>query len=174
MPREHRSKEPDHPGMATIIENDNAATGGHPDEPVPECPNSRSALADTRRAALKATGAMSLSKKIDSGTKVAAVRANGKAAPRGDAARAVVTGAREGVEPAPDRVRKSNAEIADGVTTTARKSPAPRAARTTASTGGSGPRGPVASDARPVRRPARAGHAGHGSRSKGADQGLAE
>lgn len=122
--------------MASIIENDNAATSGHPDDPVPECPNSRSAAADTKRAALKATGTMSLSKKIDPETKVARAGARWGDRPNGvkPSAAAVdkplghaADGAVEGG--APTRVRKSNAEIADGVTTTALKSPAPRAAR---------------------------------------------
>src|SRR3954462_2398017 len=81
MPREPRSKEPDHPGMASVIEYDNAATSGHPDDPVPECPNSRSAAADTKRAALKAAGAMSLSKKIDPETKVSSARASAARSP---------------------------------------------------------------------------------------------
>ena len=140
MPREPRSKEPDQPGMASVIENDNAATSGHPDEPVPECPNSRSAGADTKRAALKATGTMSLSKKIDPETKIAtragAAKSDGmkrsagaKSADKALDHGSVKTGGADAGSIAP-RVTKSNAEIAEGVTTTARKSPAPRAART--------------------------------------------
>ena len=140
MPREPRSKEPDHPGMASVIEYDNAATSGHPDDPVPECPNSRSAAADTKRAALKAAGAMSLSKKIDPETKVSSARTSAARSP----ARSEGMKRSAGAKPADKaldkdsakasgavrgRVTKSNAEIADGVTTTARRSPASRTAR---------------------------------------------
>jgi hypothetical protein len=139
MPREPRSKEPDHPGMASVIEYDNAATSGHPDDPVPGRPNSRSAVADTKRAALKATGAMSLSKKIDPETKVSGARASSnKSAARSDgmkrsagaksADKALDKGSvkADGADSAQTRVKKSNVEIAEGVTSTARKSPAPR------------------------------------------------
>ena len=148
MPREPRQKEPDYPGMASVIENDNAATSGHPNGPVPEQPNSRSAVADAKRGALKATGTMSLSKKIDPTTKVAGARATtAKSSARSDGTkrsagakwvdRALDHGSVEadGAGDAPTRVRKSNAEIAEGVTSTARKSPAPRAARTEGGTG---------------------------------------
>lgn len=138
MPREPRSKEPDHPGMASVIESDNAATSGHPDDPVPECPNSRSAVADTKRAALKATGTMSLSKKINPDTKVSGARASAvkpSAQPNSTKSGAGAKSADKGSSNADGagavrrRVTKSNAEIADGVTTTARRSPAPRASR---------------------------------------------
>ena len=147
MPREPRLKELDQPGMAQIIEDDNAAASGHPDDPVPERPNSRSAVADTKRAALKATGAMSLSKKIDPETKVAGARANAAKISRrpNDVKRdAGSTSADKELDhgsakadgaSGETRVRRSNAEIAEGATTTARKSPAPRAARTDAATG---------------------------------------
>ncbi len=148
MPREPRSKEPDHPGMASVIEYDNAATSGHPDDPVPECPNSRSVVADTKRAALKATGTMSLSKKIDPETKVSGARASAvKSSARSDgmkrsagaksADKSLDKGSARanGVDSPQTRVKKSNAEIAEGVTMTARKSPAPRASRTDGGTG---------------------------------------
>jgi hypothetical protein len=147
MPREPRLKELDQPGMAQIIEYDNAAASGHPDDPVPERPNSRSAVADTKRAAQKATGAMSLSKKIDPETKVAGARPNaakvsgrsndvkrGAGSTSADKALDHGSAQADGASGA-TRVRRSNAEIAEGVTTTARKSPAPRAARTDAATG---------------------------------------
>jgi hypothetical protein len=124
------------------IEFNNAATGGHADEPIPTAPNSRSAIADAKRAAAKGAGVMSLSKKIDPEIDIAGVRAtqdhlsariDGTKTSRG--ARSVdksldkgaVRTARDGGA-APVRRTKSNAEIADGVATTARKSPAPRAA----------------------------------------------
>src|SRR5829696_4965333 len=137
MPREPRLKELDQPGMAHIIEHDNAAASGHPDDPVPGSPNSRSAVADTKRAAHKATGAMSMSKKIDPETKVAGARANAKASggpndvKRGAGSRPVDhdSAKADGAASGQTRVRRPNAEIAEGLTTTARKSPAPRAAR---------------------------------------------
>src|SRR5207253_2083577 len=57
------------------IEFNNAATGGHADEPIPTTPNSRSAIADAKRAAAKGAGVMSLSKKIDPEIDIAGVRA---------------------------------------------------------------------------------------------------
>ena len=54
------------------IEFNNAATSGHAEDPIPTRPNSRSALADRRRAAEKSIGAMSLSKKLEPDLKVAA------------------------------------------------------------------------------------------------------
>src|SRR3954468_8762372 len=107
MPREPRSKEPDHPGMASVIEYDNAATSGHPDDPVPECPNSRSAAADTKRAALKAAGAMSLSKKIDPETKVSSARAS--------AARSEGMKRSAGAKPADNALDKDSAKASGAV-----------------------------------------------------------
>jgi len=134
--------------MAHIIEYDNAATSGHPDEAVPEAPNSRSAVAGAKRGALKATGAMSLSKKIDPTTKVAGARAHaaktaarsqdverGVGATSADTALDHGSAKADGAASSQTRVRRSNAEIAEGVTTTAHKSPAPRAARTEGATG---------------------------------------
>ena len=129
--------------FANDIEFNNAATGGHPDEPIPTTPNSRSAIADAKRAAEKGTGVMSLSKKMDPDIKVAGVRhtqdhlsakIDGTKTSRG--AKSVDKSLDKGSvrrpgatsEAGPIRRTKSNAEIAEGVTTTARKSPAPRAA----------------------------------------------
>ena len=56
------------------IEFNNAATSGHAEDPIPTRPNSRSALADRRRAAEKSIGAMSLSKKLEPDLKVAGIR----------------------------------------------------------------------------------------------------
>jgi hypothetical protein len=123
------------------IEFNNAATGGHPDEPIPTTPNSRSAIADAKRAAAKGAGEMSLSKKIDPEIKIAGVRdtkehrsarIDGTKTSRGakSADRSLDKGSVRAEDGGATLVRrtKSNAEIADGVTTTARKSPAPRAA----------------------------------------------
>jgi hypothetical protein len=184
------------------IEFNHAATGGHPEDPIPARPNSRSAVADQRRAAEKGTGVMSVSKKVDSEIKVAGVRpAEGDGPlPKGDA-------------PAVRRT-KSNAEIADSVATTARRSPAPRPARADGAgaveprtidkrTGGarqrvpapgnvvSVPKGELVSGIpeskrsgvrstastggrKPPKRPARAGKGGGAAKSKGADMGLGE
>ncbi|HEX8664964.1 MAG TPA: hypothetical protein VF744_13125 [Beijerinckiaceae bacterium] len=145
------------------IEFNNAATGGHVDDPIPTRPNSRSAVADQRRAAEKGTGVMSISKKIDPDIKVSGVRdSQGRMSARVDgtktsrgaksadrsldkgslrmASPTVTSGRTPGGnqdakgasrDPGATLVRrtKSNAEIADGVTTTAKRSPAPRAAQ---------------------------------------------
>jgi len=80
---------------------------------------------------------MSMSKKIDPETKVAGARANAKASgwpndvKRGAGSRPVDhdSAKADGAASGQTRVRRPNAEIAEGLTTTARKSPAPRAAR---------------------------------------------
>ncbi|HEX8166423.1 MAG TPA: hypothetical protein VF601_11625 [Beijerinckiaceae bacterium] len=184
------------------IEFNNAATGGHAEDPIPTRPNSRSAVADQRRAAEKGTGVMSVSKKVDPDVKVSGVRPEGgliEPMPTGDA-------------PAVRRT-KSNAEIAD-VPTTAKRSPAPRTLQADRAgavapramdkrTGGvrqrvpapgnvvSVPKGELVSGipeskrsgvrstassggAKPPKRPAKAGKGGGAARSKGADMGLGE
>lgn len=125
------------------IEFNNAATGGHPDDPIPTTPNSRSAIADAKRAAEKGVGVMSTSKKLDPEIKVAGVRRtqdhlsakiDGTKTSRGAKSvdKSLDRGSARGANGAPEaasvRRTKSNAEIAESVTTTARKSPAPRAA----------------------------------------------
>jgi hypothetical protein len=123
------------------IEFNNAATSGHAEDPIPTRPNSRSALADRRRAAEKSIGAMALSKKLEPDLKVAGIRdkqdqlsarMDGSKTSRG--ARRLDDALDRGSARVPDapserRRAKSNAEIAEGVTTTARRSPAPRSAR---------------------------------------------
>ncbi len=129
-----------------LISGKDAASSGHRDDPVPERREGRSAAAQTRRAAAKATGTMSISKKIDGDTRVAGVRgeraepvrkaegATRKASSR--AARGQEQGSdKQGSDQvaktdAPVKVRRSNAEIAEQNLSTARRAPAPRAART--------------------------------------------
>jgi hypothetical protein len=130
--------------FAHDIEFDNAATPGRSDEPIPTAPNSRSAVADRRRAAEKGAGVMSLSKKADPDIKLAGVREtrsrmsariDGLKTSRGAKSvdKALDKGSAKAppraVGPAPLRRTKSNAEIAEAVATTALKSPAPRTAR---------------------------------------------
>jgi hypothetical protein len=134
------------------IEFNNAATAGHGDDPIPTTPNSRSAVADARRAAEKGTGAMSVSKKTDPDIKVSGVRdtqddlsarIDGLKTSRG--AKSVDKNLDKGSAKAPDpgatpvRRTKSNAQIAEAVATTARKSPAPRTARASAGAAGGEP-----------------------------------
>ncbi len=103
--------------FANEIEFNNAATGGHADDPVPTTPHSRSAVADEKRAAAKGAGTMSVSTKT--GMAPPAREADASSGGQGDGVR------RRGNDgAAPVRRTKSNAEIAEAVTTTARKSPA--------------------------------------------------
>jgi hypothetical protein len=127
--------------FANEIEFNNAATGGHVDDPIPTRPNSRSAIADQRRAAEKGMGVMSLSKKIDPGVKVAgaretqdrmSARIDGTKTSRAakSARKSLDKGSLGKTSAGPGatagRRAKSNAEIAESVTTTARRGPAPR------------------------------------------------
>jgi hypothetical protein len=126
------------------IEENHAAASGHADEPIPTAPNSRSAIADEKRAAAKGAGVMSISKKTALAPKISATRdtqlheparIDGTKTSRGaksvdknlDKGSAKVPA--EGPKSARVRRTKSNAEIAEGVTTTARKSPAPAKGR---------------------------------------------
>ena len=144
MPRATRNLPEDQSPARGEVEENNAATSGYRDDPVPERASSRSARAETRRAATKATGTMSVSKKIDPETRVAGfkegVPASGnvqrsvgaKPAKRGLEQGSERTGGsdRQAEADAPTRITLSNAAIAEGLTTTARKSPAPRSAQT--------------------------------------------
>jgi hypothetical protein len=120
-----------------------AAAGLLPPEELDRTPDSRLTAGDLKRAAAKAKGVMGASKKLDPSLRIAHTRDNaasssaaadgtkqsrgGAAATRGlDQGSVKMPGPGDGVR---TRVTKSNAEIAEGVTTTARKSPAPRAAR---------------------------------------------
>jgi len=101
-------------------------------------PTSRNDIGNTKRAAAKATGTMGASKKIDPDLKIPSVDtvSDGlkKSAGARRARRALDQGSDRADGAAPETVRKtiSNAEIAEGVTTTARRSPAPRSAQTDA------------------------------------------
>jgi hypothetical protein len=131
-----------------------AADGLLPLEELDRPPDSRLTAGDLKRAAARAKGVMGSSKKLDPSLKIPHTResaagssAQGDGAKRSRAA-AAATGsldkgsARAGADGAAvsTRVTKSNAEIAEGVTSTARKSPAPAAARGDAATGAAGPR----------------------------------
>jgi hypothetical protein len=133
MPRGERSIQLEDLTPTRRIEENNAASGGHRDDPIPERPNSRMAAGDVKRAAAKAVGVMGLSKKHDPDLKISrdAAKADGtkKSAGARSATRALDKGSAraDGSEPA-RRVTRSNAEITEGLTATARRSPAPRAA----------------------------------------------
>ena len=131
-----------------------AAAGLLPLEELDRAPDSRLTAGDLKRAAAKAKGVMGSSKKLDPSLKIAQARENtassstaadGAKKARGAAAATKALDKGSVKMPGPDanvrtRVTKSNAEIAEGVTSTARKSPAPRAARLDADTGAAGPR----------------------------------
>jgi hypothetical protein len=96
-------------------------------------PTSRNEIGNTKRAAAKAIGVMGASKKLDPDLKIPS-----------DLGGQPKSGSKVGIHsfkevPAKQgaRVRRtvSNAEISEGLTTTARKSPAPRAAKTDTDTG---------------------------------------
>jgi hypothetical protein len=140
MPRGERSIVIEDLQPTRRIEENNAASGGHRDDPIPERPNSRMAKGDVKRAAAKAVGVMGLSKKHDPDLKMSTTRSTAAKSPaRSDgvkksagarsADKALDKGsAKAPAEGAPVRVRRSNAEISEGLTATARRSPAPRSA----------------------------------------------
>lgn len=106
-------------------------------------PTQRNSVGNTKRAVAKATGVMGASKKIDPDLDIDHV----------DDGR-VTSGSNAGVrsfKKAPKKednavgFRMSNKEIAEGVSTTAQKSPAPRSAQTNAETGPSGMSGSATS-----------------------------
>jgi hypothetical protein len=134
--------------------NREASDGLLPLEELDRPPDSRLTAGDLKRAAARATGVMGTSKKLDPSLKIPHTResvgsssteADGSKPSRGAAAAtgaldkgSVKTGAyADGVS---TRVTKSNAEIAEGVTSTARKSPAPAAARGGGAVGAAEPR----------------------------------
>lgn len=139
MPRGERSIVIEDLQPTRRIEENNAASGGHRDDPIPERPNSRMAKGDVKRAAAKAVGVMGLSKKHDPDLKMATTRSTAAKSPaRSDGvkksagARSADQSLDKGSAKAPAdgsvRVRRSNAEISEGLTATARRSPAPRSA----------------------------------------------
>jgi hypothetical protein len=140
MPRGERSIVIDDLQPTRRIEENNAASGGHRDDPIPERPNSRMAKGDVKRAAAKAIGVMGLSNKHDPDLKLSTTRATTAKSPaRSDglkksagarsADKALDKGAAKATAgDARVRVNRSNAEISEGLTATARRSPAPRSA----------------------------------------------
>jgi hypothetical protein len=113
-----------------------AIAGLLPPEELDRGPSSRLTAGDIKRAAARAKGVMGASKKLDPSLRIARTRTaapatdgmkKGRAAPAGR--RAVDEGALKARSAeAPRRVRKSNAEIAESDTSTARRRPAPSAA----------------------------------------------
>ena len=81
MPRGERSIVIDDLQPTRRIEENNAASGGHRDDPIPERPNSRMAKGDVKRAAAKAVGVMGLSKKHDPDLKMSTTRATAAKSP---------------------------------------------------------------------------------------------
>jgi len=109
-------------------------------------PTQRNDVGNTKRAAAKATGVMGASKKLDPDLDIDHVDDNrptsgSKAGLHSFKEVPPEEGAEAGFE-------LSNEEIAEGVNTTATKSPAPRAAQTEGTTGPSGMSGGAASRAR--------------------------
>ncbi|KFG66790.1 hypothetical protein [Microvirga sp. BSC39] len=109
-------------------------------------PTQRNDVGNTKRAAAKATGVMGASKKLDPDLDISHVDDN-----------RVQSGSKAGLhsfKEVPEEedddagFQMSNEEIAEGVNTTANKSPAPRAAQTEGTTGPTGMSGGAASRAR--------------------------
>jgi hypothetical protein len=102
-------------------------------------PTGRNDIGNTKRAAAKATGTMGASKKVDPELKIPAVHSDGmkKSAGAPSAVRGLDKGSVKtgGATQIATRRTKTNAEIADGATTTAKRSPAPRSAQTPGATG---------------------------------------
>jgi hypothetical protein len=128
-----------------------ATAGLLPLEELDRAAESRLTAGDVKRAAAKAKGVMSSSRKLDPSLKIANARENGASSSQAAGAKKSrgATAARQGLDKGSvktggnavaTRTTRSNAEIAEGVTSTARKSPAPRAARADAADG-SGLRG---------------------------------
>jgi hypothetical protein len=132
-----------------------AAEGLLPPEELDRPPASRLTLGDMKRAAAKAKGAMGVSKKLDPTLMAPHTRDHGASSTAADGmkksrgAPAAGSGLDKGsgrtggrdAGSATIRRTKSNAEIAAGVTSTARKSPAGRATSSVAAGGGEGARG---------------------------------
>jgi hypothetical protein len=120
-----------------------AAMGLLPPEELDRPPDSRLTAGDLKRAAARAKGVMGASKKLDPSLKIPHTRntaASSSAATDGAKKSRGATAARKGLDkgsvkvPGPDadkvsrRVTRSNAEITERDTSTARRSPAPRPA----------------------------------------------
>jgi hypothetical protein len=120
-----------------------ATAGLLPPEELDRPADSRLTAGDLKRAAAKAKGVMGSSKKLDPSLKIVHARdsATGSVVTNGSKRSRGASGATRGLDkgsvkipgPGPEggrtRTTRSNAEIAEGTTSTARKSPAPRAAR---------------------------------------------
>jgi hypothetical protein len=133
---------------------DREATAGLlPIEELDRPADSRLTAGDLKRAAARAMGAMGTSRKLDPDLKIphtresaasSSTQADGAKRSRGAAAAGESldkgSAKRADAGAVSTRVTKSNAEIAEGVTSTARKSPAPAAARGEVGTGAAGPR----------------------------------
>jgi hypothetical protein len=137
MARDKRGQTPE-PTIADDLEDLSVV---HSPETAIHNPTSRNEIGNTKRAAEKATGVMGASKKVDPDLKIPAPQTDGlkksRAADR--AVRPLDKGhlKRDLHTAEPENVRhtRSNAEIAESVTTTAKRSPAPRSAQTDAPTG---------------------------------------
>jgi len=130
-----------------------AAAGLLPLEELNRPADSRLTAGDLKRAAAKAKGVMGSSKKLDPSLKIAHGRDSGVGSIGSDGSKRSggASGATKGLDkgsekisgPGADSTRtrttRSNAEISEGITSTARKSPAPRAAHAD-STDGAGVR----------------------------------
>jgi hypothetical protein len=106
-------------------------------------PTQRNSVGNTKRAAAKATGMMGASKKLDPDLDIDHVD-DGRVA---SGSKAGIRSFKEVPEEEDDEAgfQLSNEEIAEGVTTTANKSPAPRSAQTDSEGGPSGMSGGAAS-----------------------------
>jgi hypothetical protein len=114
-----------------------AFAGLLPPEELDRRPGSRLTAGDVKRAAARAKGAMGASKKLDPNLRMPQTRGStpptdgmkkSRGAPgvHGNVDKGSL---KAGRPDAPTRVRKSNAEIAESVTSTARRSPAPMPGR---------------------------------------------
>jgi hypothetical protein len=125
-----------------------AIAGLLPAEELDRPPDSRLTLGDIKRAAAKAKGAMGASGKLDPSLKIARTRENAASTDGAERGRAGAAAARSldkgrnkrgaAAESVVLRRTRSNAEIAERDTSTARRSPAPRAARAEAGSAGRG------------------------------------
>ncbi len=143
MAQDKRGRPPE-PDVDEVMNEQVAQEGG---EDFIAGPTQRNDVGNTKRAAAKATGIMGASKKLDPDLDIDHVDDN-----------RVTSGSNAGIhsfkevppeEGADDaRFELSNEEIAEGVSTTARTSPAPRPARDEGATGPTGMSGGAASRAR--------------------------
>lgn len=128
MAQDKRGRPPE-PGVDEVMDELAAEEGG---DDFVAGPTQRNSVGNTKRAAAKASGVMGASKKLDPDLDIDHVDDN-----------QVTSGSKAGIhsfkEVSPEqggdaRFELSNEEIAEGVTTTAQKSPAPRPSRTDGAT----------------------------------------